>query len=130
MFTRLYTTSDKEQKDIFFNCFLIVSSRIFELGSVSRLNKLKTTSFYIDLQQETRHAESAMVASIMKKIAIKSFYSKSSISITKSATGVTYTASVAESNQAEVDACLNEQFDVHFQILTKYMLKNVNKLAL
>ena len=129
VFTRLYTASGKEQKDLFFNCFLIVSSRIFELGSVSLLNKLKTTSYYIDLQQETRHAESATVASKMEKISIKSFYSKSSISITKLATGVTHTASVAESNQAEVDACLNEQFDVHLQILTKYMLSNANKLA-
>jgi hypothetical protein len=135
IFTRLYTSSGggKEQKDLFdfffFNCFLIVSSRLFELGSVSLLNKLKTTLYYIDLQQETRHAESAMVASKMEKISIKSFYSKSSISITKLATGVTHTASVADANQAEVDACLNEQFDVHLQILTKYMLSNANKLA-
>ena len=128
MFSRLYVIN-KEQKDLFFNSFLIVSSRVFELGSVSLLTKLKATSYYIDLQQETRHTESPASTSKMEKISIKSFYSKSSISITKLATGVTHTASVANSNQAEVDACLNEQFDVHLQIITKYMLSNTNKLA-
>ena len=45
-------------------------------------------------------------------------------------TGDVHTASVAEPNQAEVRARVqNEKFDVHLQVLTKNMLSNVNKLA-
>ncbi len=128
VFTRLYSLH-KDQKDLFFNCFLVVSSRVFQLGSLSLLTKLKATTFYADLQHETRHTESPASVSKIEKISIKNFYSKSSISITKLATGVTHTTSVAQSNQLEIDACLNEQFDLHLQLITKYMLSNVNKLA-
>ena len=95
IFSGLYSKY-KDNKDIFFNCFLVMASRIFELNSTNLLGKLKSTQYYADLLTETRTLESRL-----DKIPIKSFYSKSSISVTKLATGVTTTCVVGSNGHAE-----------------------------
>ena len=121
IFNSLYKLNT-DKKDLFFNCFLIISSRLFESGLSSLIKKLKSTVYYSDLQTETHTTEPA---------SIKKFYSPtstSSISITKISTGVTMSSQVAKLSNGHSDDGLNELFEAFLQISAKYMLANPNKL--
>lgn len=121
-------TSCSNQKDIFFNCFLIVITRIFELKSIELLNYLKKSKFFADIQHETHSNETENTTS-PRNTPVKKFYSSSSISLTNISTGTVQTSRLItdakSSDQLENDiAMLNELFDQYLQICVKFMLSN------
>ena len=129
IFNNLYKkhcTIETNQKDTFFNCFLTVITRLFELKSVELLNHLKKSKFYADIQHDTHSNEAEALSP--KNTPVKKFYSSSSISLTNISTGTVQTSRLVtgkSNDQLENDiAMLNELFDQYLQICVKFMLSN------
>ncbi len=117
-------------KDRFFNCFVTVMTRLFELASVDLLNHLKKTKFYSDIQYETHTSETGTDTTSKK------FYSSSSISLTNLSTGTVQTSRLVTAtstsnsqltNTINTNMLLNDIFDQYLQICVKFMLSNKQK---
>jgi hypothetical protein len=109
-----YGTNCVETKDQFFNCFFQIVSLLFELNSTFLLVKLKTTAFFIDINNSAAHDSNNQVK--------KPFYnSTSSISITKISDSLPSQVSTNIYDQ------LNDQFDFYIQLSIKYMQSTKTK---
>ena len=95
IFTGLFKKCIKESSDLvetkrqFFDCFIAVMTRLFELRSVELLNHLKESKFYSEI------SENSEVNS--KSPSSKKFYSASSISVTNLPTGIVKTSRIITS---------------------------------
>ena len=118
IFNNLYKKYGKdsvEMKDQFFNCFFQIVSMLFELNSTFLLIKLKTTAFFIDINNLSTHDSNSPVK--------KPFYnSTSSISITK----ISDTSSATQVSTNMYDQ-LNDLFDFYIQLSIKYMQSTKTK---
>jgi hypothetical protein len=128
---KIYAAKDDEhnQKDLFFNTYLIINSSLFELGEVKLIERFRNTQFYADMQTDV-HSDSNNLAAGGKK----SFYpNKSSISITKLPEKFTNgsnknNTSASENGDDEYAFNeLNELFEQFLQSAVKYLLSNSNK---
>ncbi len=128
---KIYAAKDEEhnQRDLFFNTYLIINSNLFELGEQKLIERSKKTQFYADLENDA-HSDPNNPAIGGKK----SFYpNKSSISITKlpekftNGHGKSKASSSNETDDDESSGELNELFEQFVQSAVKYLLSNSNK---
>jgi hypothetical protein len=117
VFNQLYSQSkNDEANELFFNCFLLVSSRLFEINSNSLLNKLRSTRFFTDLQQKKETSP--------QKQQSAPFYTNGSNVSTDS-------KNLKQSSSSPVNIYdeLNDLFEAYLQTSVKYMIANkVNKV--
>ena len=134
IFSDLYSSSDN--KELFFNCFLVIVGKLFEIRSADLLSGLKRTPFYADMVQESSSTDASPSTTPPK-----SYPTKSSITISKISklppaftngnglpNGNGSVAKDAESMVTDDSDGLVDVFESLISLVVKYMLTSGKKL--
>jgi hypothetical protein len=127
LFTNLFKKYYQDNKELFFNSYIIVINKLFEIKSTYLLKHIKKTSIFVDLFQKNIANEVVDISSSASHT-VKKFYT-SSISVTKLSTGITQTTRLVNENSnndesIDGDDLLNELFDQFISATVKYIISN------
>ncbi len=130
LFTTIYKKYYHEKKELFFNTYLIILNKLFEIKSTVLLKHLRKTAMLTDLFQVEAANGSADISITTSQSSSDKFYT-SSISVTKLSTGITQTARLIngntkqdESMNLQGDELLDELFDQYLSLTVKYIISN------
>jgi hypothetical protein len=111
---------DSENRDLFFNCFLLIVNKLFQFQSLDLLKHLKTTKYFEYLNSEIHGDKSS-------SITFDSTKTPSISSFNKKMNGTT-NGHGNDANNSNDKIELNDYFDKYISIIVKYMLSNSNKV--
>jgi hypothetical protein len=110
------------KKSLFFDTFLLLNSCLYELGDLNLLKRLKETQFYKDLEAENSNDMLTNTPSNSAAPNKKSFYSKSSITVTKLASK---SNNINSDTDLDTDSPLYVELDEMFEKFLQLSVKNL-----